>query len=60
MLIDEQQDERALLRAEDEAIRESEKQTEHQATALDALAEILNARETQVQPEAEAGGSPRG
>lgn len=59
MLIDAEQDEKAILDAEDAAIRAELRTPE--STPLDALAWMLtNDPETPVHPEAEASGGPRG
>ena len=50
-LIQSQQDDIEVLRAEDEAIIAADNPPEHQVTALDHLAEILNG-ETNVHDEA--------
>ena len=60
-LIASEQDDPAVLRAEDEAIAEADKPKTEERTALDALAEILNDRDTpEVHPQDEAGSGSRG
>ena len=52
-LISSEQDDPAVLRAEDEAIRAAETPKTEERTSLDALAEILNDDQTTVRPQDE-------
>lgn len=58
-LIQSEQDDKEVLRAEDEAILAAENPPEHQVTALDQLARLLNG-ETDVHQAPEAGSGPGG
>ena len=53
MLIDDELNDPAVLRAEDQAIREAETPKTEQPTALDDLARLLNGDPTPVHGEAE-------